>query len=93
MAFEFIQLMIKHSGTTQQDNKKKFYDEFQDTENTADPEKPIDYQTLFSGNNDDCFRIGIRFSKKQMTLFSNFYSSDVIIASPLGLQTIIGQEG
>lgn len=31
--------------------------------------------------------------KNRLKLFTPFYSSDVIIASPLGLRTVIGGEG
>lgn len=31
--------------------------------------------------------------KRSMRLYSPFYSSDIIIASPLGLRTVLGVEG
>lgn len=52
--------------------------------------KPSDYQTLFGSNNNDHFMIGIKFTRKSIKLYSDFYSSDIIIASPLGLATKIG---
>ncbi|XP_060534751.1 U3 small nucleolar RNA-associated protein 25 homolog [Cylas formicarius] len=55
--------------------------------------KPADYEQLFSGNTDDNFKIGIAVTKKSLKLFADFYSSDIIIASPLGLRTVIGAEG
>lgn len=55
--------------------------------------KPEDYQKTFSGNTDDNFRMGISFTKKTMKLYTEFYSSDIIIASPLGLRMIIGASG
>lgn len=76
-------------------NKKRFYDEFGDKEeidNTKDF-RPEDFKLMFSGNIDDCFRVGISVSKKSMTLYAKFYSSDIIVVSPLGLRTIIGSEG
>lgn len=55
--------------------------------------KPVDYAEMFRGDNDDNFRMGIRVSSKQHTFYSSFYSSDLIIASPLGLRLVIGAVG
>ncbi|CAH8535560.1 unnamed protein product [Dicrocoelium dendriticum] len=54
--------------------------------------KPADYEEWFSCNVCDHFRIGISFSKKSVKLYSAFSDADVILASPLGLQTIIDNE-
>ena len=48
--------------------------------------KPEDYKKLFEGNSDDCFRLGVRVSRKSAKLFASFYKADMIIASPLGLK-------
>ena len=48
---------------------------------------------MFAGNVDDHFRIGIGVAKKTLKLYSKFYGSDIILASPLGLRTLIGAEG
>ncbi|XP_058068370.1 protein NUCLEOLAR FACTOR 1 isoform X2 [Magnolia sinica] len=53
--------------------------------------KPADFEALFSGNDDDHFMIGIKFTKRSIKLYSDFYSSDMIVASPLGLVTKIGE--
>lgn len=42
---------------------------------------------------DDSFRFGIRFTRSTMRLYTGFYHSDMIVCSPLGLRTIIGDEG
>ncbi|KAJ0592129.1 putative digestive organ expansion factor, predicted [Helianthus annuus] len=47
--------------------------------------KPLDYQALLGANNNDRFMIGIKFTKKTVKLYSDFYTSDMIVASPLGL--------
>ncbi|XP_043641585.1 U3 small nucleolar RNA-associated protein 25 homolog [Drosophila teissieri] len=51
--------------------------------------KPVDYEQTFSGNTDDNFKLGIRFTKKTMSLFSDMNSSDMLIASPLGLRMLV----
>ncbi|KAJ8973519.1 hypothetical protein NQ317_014244 [Molorchus minor] len=54
---------------------------------------PEDKGNTFQGNTHDDFKIGITVTKKSLKLYANFYSSDIIVASPLGLRTIIGAEG
>ncbi|XP_043367743.1 U3 small nucleolar RNA-associated protein 25 homolog isoform X3 [Dermochelys coriacea] len=76
-------------------NKKRFKGEFGSDPDEKPPnlKRPEDYEAVFSGNIDDHFRIGVAILQKSMRLYAPFYSSDIIIASPLGLRTIIGAEG
>lgn len=55
--------------------------------------KASSYIAMFAGNTDDCFKVGVALRGKVVRLYTDFYSSDIIIASPLGLRTIIGVEG
>lgn len=80
------------------EHKARFFEEFgvedEDDQDSAEKEslsKPADFKALFGGNNDDHFRIGMKFTRKSVKLYSDFYSSDVIVASPLGLITRIGE--
>ncbi|XP_054470041.1 U3 small nucleolar RNA-associated protein 25 homolog [Anoplopoma fimbria] len=76
-------------------NKKRFKEEFGEEAEDKPPnlERPDDYRAIFSGNVDDHFRIGISIVRSSIRLYSPFYSSDIIIASPLGLRTVLGAEG
>jgi len=89
-----IQLISSGEGG-QVMNKKRFYKEFgdQDENDNSKDLKSEDFKLMFTGNIDDCFRIGISVSRKNMSLYATFYSSDIILASPLGLRTVIGNQG
>uniref|UniRef100_A0A2P2MEP3 U3 small nucleolar RNA-associated protein 25 isoform X2 n=1 Tax=Rhizophora mucronata TaxID=61149 RepID=A0A2P2MEP3_RHIMU len=70
----------------------RFIDEFgvQVEENSGNKSsKPSDYQALFvDKNNDDNFMLGIKFTRSCIKLYSDFYSSDMIVASPLKLHDV-----
>ncbi|KPI92267.1 Digestive organ expansion factor-like [Papilio xuthus] len=86
-------LVPKESG--QVVNKNRFEEDFTGGEllmPTKNP-KPEDYELLFSGNTEDTFRLGMTLTKKTLKLYTDFYSSDILIASPLGLRMIVGAEG
>ncbi|KAG8584310.1 hypothetical protein GDO81_008771 [Engystomops pustulosus] len=55
--------------------------------------RPEDFDAIFAGNIDDHFRIGVSLIRKSVRLYAPFYSSDIVIASPLGLRTIVRTEG
>ncbi|XP_047467653.1 U3 small nucleolar RNA-associated protein 25 homolog [Mugil cephalus] len=76
-------------------NKKKFKEQFGEDPDDKPPslQRPDDYHAIFSGNVDDHFRIGISIVRSSIRLYAPFYSSDIIIASPLGLRTVLGTEG
>ncbi|CAK8672709.1 U3 small nucleolar RNA-associated protein 25 homolog [Clavelina lepadiformis] len=103
MAYSIINKMIsllERNKKTEVSFRKRFKQEFSylpdDTlENSKQSldKKPEDYQLLFAGNTDECFRIGIALLRNSVRLYSPFYSSDIIFASPLGLRTIIGEKG
>lgn len=86
--YEVVEQLIKLSGTDQQENKKKFNDQFY--AKAAPPNnKPEDFKDAFKGNNSDFFCIGLKMTRKSLKLYSSFYSSDIILASPIGLSMIL----
>jgi preprotein translocase subunit SecG len=79
-------------------NKQRFYDEFgeetdvkdgdeakkQEKEDLKKSRKPEDFEAIFSGNNDDSFRIGISVARRTLrvctfTIFLLFFLLVIII--------------
>lgn len=52
-----------------------------------------DHLERFGGNADDHFRFGIQLHRKYARLFAPFYTSDIIVASPIGLRFITKSKG
>ena len=83
----------------------KFEEEYGTPDDTDNDEnqnrnKPADWRELFDDNTDDDFKMGIQLTPGQgkgsgvgkgslLRLYSDFYLSDIIIASPLGLRLVV----
>ncbi|XP_076043397.1 U3 small nucleolar RNA-associated protein 25 homolog isoform X2 [Oratosquilla oratoria] len=77
-------------------NKKRFLEEFGC--NTSEDQqhrlnRPDDFEALFAGDIREDFKIGLTLTKKSLKLYTDFYGSDIIIASPMGLRLTVGVPG
>ena len=93
-AYDLVKLLtqkwMEQGSGKQVDGLKRFEEEFAGEEcEEASVDKGDTFKWQFRGNIDDCYRIGIKCTRKGMKLFCEFYSSDIIIASPLGLRLVI----
>ncbi|KAL9150355.1 hypothetical protein ABFS82_12G163000 [Erythranthe guttata] len=89
---------------TNVEDLERFYEEFGSgrTESMGDDNdseipkskksaKPPDFQALLGNDNaNDHFMVGVKFTNRGIKLYGDFYTSDVIVASPLGLISKIG---
>lgn len=98
-AFHWVTAFLQHTPEHQVENKARFRNEFSlppgaDDKLLSAPQGtyPDDHVANMAGNIDDFFRIGLKFTRKSIKLFADFYSSDIIFASPLGLRELIEKE-
>ncbi|KAI5123895.1 hypothetical protein M0805_005711 [Coniferiporia weirii] len=101
-ALRWVESLTEHTPKPeyQVENHARFLAEYDlppdaaDKLETAPPGTyPPDHIEMFKGNIDDSFRLGIKFTRKSVKLFADFYQCDLIIASPLGLRMSIEKEG
>ncbi|KAK4544301.1 hypothetical protein RGQ29_033011 [Quercus rubra] len=89
---DHIDRFLKEFGTQEvEDDEDELSQQTQGNSKAKKSSKPSDFLELFGGKRDeeDHFMFGIKFTRKSIKLYSDFYSSDVIVASPVRLIAVL----
>ncbi|KAJ2006266.1 rRNA-binding ribosome biosynthesis protein utp25 [Coemansia thaxteri] len=95
-AYKVVEKLYKLASAGQDMSAPRFSKEYgpgDSEESIISKRKPDDFRKTFAGNIDDNFRIGVQLYRKSARLFTDFYHSDIILASPIGLRMATGSEG
>ncbi|EDO07018.2 uncharacterized protein BBOV_IV006620 [Babesia bovis T2Bo] len=101
MAADFINHLITLFTANKEDPRfDKFMEEYYLPDDEASAQessflktkKSFDFVETFSGNQEDAFKMGLQYQAGKLRLYTPFYSSDIIVASPLGLKILIQED-
>ena len=94
IAGSLVETIMSLYPVAQIHHRKRFYEYFLPKDRDLEPHrysKP-DYNAIFYGNTNDNFYICIKISQRLIRLFADPYDSDIIIASPIGLRSMIDKK-
>ncbi|KAJ2804986.1 rRNA-binding ribosome biosynthesis protein utp25, partial [Coemansia helicoidea] len=97
-ALRVIEKLLKLTSADKEANSARLAKEYGPDEDEvafrsrANARKPADYQQTFADNIDDSFRVGLQLFHRSVKLFADFYRSDIIVASPIGLRMTTGAQ-
>ncbi|KAJ2759089.1 rRNA-binding ribosome biosynthesis protein utp25 [Coemansia nantahalensis] len=97
-ALRVIEKLLKLTSADKEANSARLAKEYGPDEDEvafrsrANARKPADHQQTFADNIDDSFRVGLQLFHRSVKLFADFYRSDIIVASPIGLRMTTGAQ-
>ena len=93
MCYRYGRTLAQLFSPEQEENKQRFETSFDAlTDDDKHSDMPDDHRELFEGNSDNKFVTSLKLTRKTMKFFSSFYTSDILLASPLGLRGILENE-
>ena len=67
---KMVEMICAISDPATQEHRKRFDDGYVDKQTKFSDDKADDFRDLFAGNDDDMFRLGMKFTRKTVKFFS-----------------------